>query len=435
MPYYFDLLLGDCLVQSGYAHQIIESLFMSFFSLFETQSLNEKQAKLSLWGVSWMSFFWSTSSLMVFSLLPTFITEVLGASRSKLGMIEGVAISLAFFTKVFSGVVSDIFRSRKPLIALGSIMSVLVKLIFAASSGLSWIFAARSIDRLSKGIRSSPTDALIADISQKLHRGQSYGLRQSLYTSGAVVGSILATILVYLSDHNYRLIFLLSAIPGMIAILILLSLVKQPPVKDDVKKDHAGWRLSDIKYLPKSFWSLLIVAFVLMLARFSEAFINIRAHDVGWPVHFLPLLIVGMDLVHAGIAYPIGRMANRNNLNTLLLRGILVLVVTNVVFITTQSVVGVAIASMLAGLHVGMTQGILSTLVAESTPAELRGTAFAIYYFSAGIAVLIGNTLAGKLSDLLGTTGCFVGGLAFTVLASLLLFIRIGRAQKTLPES
>ena len=403
---------------------------MSFFSLFESQTLDTRQARLSLWGVSWMSFFWSTSSLMVFSLLPIFITEVLGASRAKLGIIEGVAISLGFFSKVFSGVISDIFRLRKPLIAIGSIMTILLKFVFAAASSIGWVFAARSIDRLSKGIRSAPTDALIADISQNLHRGQSYGLRQTLYTLGAVVGSLLATLLVCLSDHNYRLIFTLAAIPAFIAFLILLSLVKQPPIKDDIKKDHVGWRFSDIKYLPASFWSLLGVAFVLMLARFSEAFINIRAKDVGWSIHYLPLLSVGMELVHAGIAYPIGRRANRTNLNTLLFKGILVLVITNIVFITTDSIVGAGIAAMLAGLHMGMTQGILSTLVAESTPAELRGTAFALYYFSSGIAVLIGNTLAGHLSDLIGSTGCFIGGLVFTVLASILLFFKFERREE-----
>lgn len=406
---------------------------MSFFSLFEISNLDARQARLSLWGVSWMSFFWSTSSLMVFSLLPVFIVDVLGASRAKLGIIEGVAISLAFFSKVFSGVISDIFRSRKPLIAIGSIMSVAVKFIFAAAGSVAWVFAARSVDRLAKGIRSSPTDALIADISQNLHRGQSYGLRQALYTLGAVAGSIIATILVYLTANDYRLIFSLSAIPAFCAVLILLSLVKQPPIRDDIKKDHVGWRFGDMKYLPAPFWSLLGVAFILMLARFSEAFINIRAKDVGWPIHYLPLLIVGMDLVHAGVAYPIGRMANRQNLNALLLRGILVLVVTNVVFLTTTSIIGVGMGAILAGLHMGMTQGLLSTLVAESTPAELRGTAFAIYYFSSGIAVLIGNTLAGHLSDLLGTTGCFMSGLVFTMMASILLFFRIQFGQANTP--
>lgn len=398
---------------------------MGYKTLFESHNMNESESRLSLWGVSWMSFFWSTSSLMVFSLLPIFIIDVLGASRAKLGMIEGVAISLAFFSKVFSGVTSDIFKSRKPLIALGSILSVLVKFIFAAASSVTWVFAARSIDRLSKGIRSSPTDALIADISQNLHRGQSYGLRQALYTCGAVFGSIIAAVLVSVTNQDYRLIFTLSAIPAAIALLILLALVKQPKISHDLPKKSMAWQFSDIKYLPNSFWTLLSVAFVLMLARFSEAFINIRAKDVGWPVEYLPLLIVGMDLVHASVVYPIGKMANRSNLNSLLFRGILVLVATNIVFIMTHDIIGVAIASMLAGLHMGMTQGILSTLVAESTPAELRGTAFAIYYFSSGIAVLIGNSLAGHLSDVLGSTGCFVGGLCFTLAASALLFLRM----------
>jgi MFS family permease len=400
---------------------------MHFFSFYETLPLDSKQAKLSLWAVSWMSFFWSTSSLMVFSLLPIFITETLGASRAKLGLIEGVSVSLAFFSKVFSGVTSDVYRTRKPLIAIGSVLSILVKFIFAAASSVMWIFAARSLDRLSKGIRSSPTDALIADISQNLHRGQSYGLRQALYTLGGVFGALLATLLLPLTDYDYRLIFILSAIPACFALLLLCFLVKQPPIRDDIQKGHRGWQIRDITYLPPQFWSLLGVAFILMLARFSEAFVTLRARDVGWPIPYLPLLIVGTDLVHAGVVYPIGRLANRQNLNTLLLKGILVLILANGVFLTTHSIVGVAVGVLLAGLHMGMTQGLLATLVAESTPAELRGTAFAIYYFSSGIAVLIGNTLAGHLADLMGSTGCFAAGLLFTITASTLLFYRIRR--------
>lgn len=372
-----------------------------------------------------MSFFWSTSSLMVLALLPTFLTEVLGASHSKLGMIEGIAIFIAFLSKVFSGIISDIFRTRKPLIAVGSFFTILVKLIFAAATSINWIFIARSIDRLSKGIRSSPTDALIADLSKKVHRGRSYGLRQSLYTLGAVSGSLIAAVLMYLSDNNYRLVFLLSVIPATIALFILLIVVKQPEIENELKPKNSRWQFADVKLLPSSFWKLLSISTILMLARFSEAFITLKAKSSGWSIATLPLLIMLMELAHAGIAYPAGKLADKYCKKHLLFYGILILVLTNIIFTQTHSIAGVFIASIFTGLHMGVTQGLLSTLVAESTPAELRGTAFAIYYLASGTAVLIGNNLAGYLADKMGTTGPFYGGLGFTVTAAIALFLML----------
>lgn len=386
--------------------------------------------KKGLWGISWMSFFWSASSLMIFALLPTFLTEELGASHTKLGVIEGVAIFLAFLSKFLAGVLSDIFRARRPLIAIGSFFSIIVKLIFAAASSVNWVFMARSIDRLSKGIRSSPTDALIADLSPKAERGKSFGLRQSMYTLGAVTGSFLAALCMYLSHNNYRFTFLLSVIPATIALVILFAVVKQPPIHNEVKPKNSSWHVKDIKFLPTTFWKLLFVSFILMLARFSEAFITLRAKSVGWMIALLPFLLVAMELVHSGAAYPMGKLSDRYAKKSLLLKGIMVLMLTNLIFIQFNSIEGVLVASMLAGLHMGMTQGLLSTLVAESTPAELRGTAFAIYYLSSGTAVLIGNSLAGHLSDTFGTTGPFIGGLIFTSLASLSLYFMIKESPK-----
>lgn len=384
-------------------------------------TLPETTLQTGLWGISWMSFFWSTSSLMVLALLPTFLTEVLKASHTKLGMIEGVAIFIAFLSKVFSGILSDIFKTRKPLIAVGSFFTIIVKLIFAAATSISWVFLARSIDRLSKGIRSSPTDALIADISKNMHRGRSYGLRQSLYTLGAVMGSLIAASLMYMTNNDYRLVFSLSVIPATIALIILFIVVKQPPIENELKPKNASWHILDIKLLPSSFWKLLCISTILMLARFSEAFITLQAKTSGWSIAMLPLLIMAMELAHAGIAYPAGKLADKYSKKKLLLYGILILIITNLVFINFNSITGVFIASLLAGLHMGVTQGLLSTLVAQSIPAELRGTAFALYYLASGTAILIGNNLAGYLADKIGTTGPFYGGLVFTLIAAIAL--------------
>lgn len=402
--------------------------------LTHADDLNATQARISLWGVSWMSFFLSCSSLMVFALLPTFLTEVLGASYTKVGVIEGVAIFLAFVAKVFSGVISDIFRTRRPLIAVGSLFTILVKLMFAAATSIGWIFIARSVDRLGKGIRSSPTDALIADLAHEADRGKSYGLRQTLYTLGALVGSASATIAMLASNNNYRLVFFIAALPACLALVLLFTVIKQPKIKKELSKPNLGWQIRDIRYLPKSFWLLLGVTFILMLGRFSEAFISLHAKALGWEKAYLPVLLIGMELMHAAVAYPIGRIADKSNRQELFLKGILMLVLTNFIFITNQSLIGVTLGALGAGLHMGMTQGLLSTLVAESTPAELRGTAFALFYLTAGTAVLIGNTIAGVTNDSIGTTGAFYFGLIVTTLAACFLYVLLRKQKFTLAD-
>jgi MFS family permease len=379
----------------------------------------------SLWGVAWMCFFWSTSSLMVFSLLPAFLMEVLGASHTKLGLLEGVAIFLAFASKVFSGILSDILKNRLSLIALGSFFSILVKLMFAAAASFSWIFVARSIDRLSKGIRSSPTDALIADLSPLSFRGTSYGLRQTLYTLGAVFGAALSTILMYTTEGNYRLIFYMSTIPAALALFILLFFIKQP--KDtflsEAKKTSLDWNIKDIRHLPKPFWQILGIATLLMLARFSEAFLTLRSKSVGWPVELLPMMIVLMDLVHAGTAFPLGKLADKKNRHKILLVGLLTLVVTNIILALSTSLVGVIIGIILVGVHMGSTQGLIAMLISETIPSHLRGTAFALFYLTSGVAVLIGNYIAGHLADNYGISFTFLGGMVFTGISILALLV------------
>lgn len=380
---------------------------------------SNKAHNRSLWGIGWMSFFWSTASVMVFTLLPTFLTEVLGASKTKVGMIEGVAIFLAFLAKVFSGVLSDYLKTRKPLIMLGTCMSIFVKIMFAVATNVGWIFIARSVDRLSKGVRSAPTDALIADLSPPQQEGTSYGIRYTLYTLGAVCGGAVAAILMHLFQ-NYRLVFWCSLIPATLALVVLIVFVK-PPLEEKAFKEKP-WHWRDAKLLPPIFWKLLAVTFLLMLARFSEAFLTLHAKEVGWSLAALPLLMVGYDIVNAAIASPIGKLADGYNRQKILLWGILVLTLTNILIITLPFKSGILIGMLFAGLHMGMTQGLIAALVAENTLPHLRGTAFALYYLTSGTAVLIGNWVAGYLSDLSGgVIGAFWGGLVFTLCAALAL--------------
>lgn len=360
--------------------------------------------------------------MMVFTLLPTFLCDVLGASKTALGLIEGMAVFCAFAAKVGSGILSDYWKSRKPLIMWGTFFSILVKVLFALASSVTWVFVARSVDRLSKGIRSAPTDALIADLSPRDQQGRSYGLRYSLYALGAVLGGCIAALTMRLSNDNYRLVFWLSTIPAAIAFIVLWVVVKAPALSAPGAPSKK-WQWRQAYDMPMIFWQLLGVSFLLMLARFSEAFLTLRAKDLGWSLAMLPLLMVGYDLINAGVALPIGKLADRYDRKTLLLFGIVVLAGVNVLILTWHSAWGMAFAMLFAGLHMGMTQGLIATLVAENTLKDLRGTAFALYYLTSGIAVLIGNYIAGFLADYHGNTvASFGGGLLFSTLSALYLF-------------
>ena len=367
---------------------------------------------------------------MVFTLLPTFLCEVLGASKTALGLIEGVAIFLAFVAKVGAGILSDYWKSRKPLILWGTFFSILVKVLFALANSIIWVFVARSIDRFSKGIRSAPADALIADLSPRDQQGRSYGLRYSLYAAGTVLGGCLAALGMWLSGNNYRLVFWLSTIPATIAFVVLWVVVKAPSLSTPAAPSKK-WQWRQAYDLPVIFWQLLGVSFLLMLARFSEAFLTLRAKDLGWSLAMLPLLMVGYDLVNAGVALPIGKLADKYDRKTLLLFGIIVLTLVNILILNWHNAWGIAFAMLLAGLHMGMTQGLIATLVAENTLPNLRGTAFALYYLTSGVAVLIGNYVAGFLADYYhSTAGAFRGGLVFSGLSALYLF-RVIKSQKT----
>lgn len=354
---------------------------------------------------------------MVFSLLPTFLTEELNVSKTTLGFFEGAAIFMAFMAKVFSGVLSDVFKTRRSLILAGTIGTIAVKPLFALSSGLWSTFMARTLDRISKGIRSAPSDALIADISPKSRQGRSYGMRYTLETAGFVVGGALASIL-YKCTNNYRTVFWCSLIPGVFALLVLFKFVHD----DKTIKEQPAWHWSEIVHLPKGYWQVLGGVFILMQARFSEAFLNLRAKEFGWDIAIIPLLLVGYNIVCANTAWPIGKLADKTSRLKVFFFGLMVLVVANIIMITAPNKWWIVVGFLLCGLHMGMTHGMLSTLIAENTLPHLRGTAFAMYYFVTGIAILLGNSTAGFLADQF-KGGAFYGGLIFTSIAGIYFYV------------
>ena len=371
----------------------------------------------SLWAICWVTFLWSMASLMVFSLLPTFLTEELMVSKVKLGFLEGTAIFLAFIAKVFSGLLSDIFKTRRSLIITGAIGSVIIKPLFACATGIWSIFWARSLDRISKGVRSAPADAYIADITPKTHHGSSYGMRYSLETAGMVVGGALASAIFALTN-NYRLVFWCAMIPGLCALVVLFLYVH------DTKsiRQQASWRWSEITQLPKHYWQILGGVAILMLARFSEAFLNLRAKEFGWSVAVIPLLMVGYSIVSANTAWPIGKLADRTNRLKVFLAGLIVLILANVILIVAPNKWWIVIGFLFCGLHMGMTHGMLGAMIAQNTLPHLRGTAFSIYYIVMAVSVLIGNSTAGFLAEHLHA-GAFYGGMIFTSLAGIYFYV------------
>ncbi|MFK7826751.1 MAG: MFS transporter [Oligoflexales bacterium] len=382
----------------------------------------EKEQKSSLLAISMVSFLWSTSSLMVFSVLPSFLSEELGVNNRGLGIIEGLALLLSFLAKVVAGFASDYFIYRKPLIMSGSVLTALAKSGFVFITGFKSAFLIRFLDRFSKGLRSAPTDALLADLGSAPNYGFVFGLRQSLYTSGAVCGAILSMILLHFFGSNFQLIFVAATFPSILAILLLAKGVKE---KTKFKPCKVYFRLSDFKGFSNSYWALMLCLAFLMLARFSEAFITLRVRELGLQLQFIPMVIVIMDLVHLSVAYPLGKWADQVSREKLLLCGMFVQLIAALTLASVNDLAGAFMGVVLIGLYMGMTQGVMRAIIAQHCPEHLRGSGFALFYLFSGISVFGGNYIAGQLGDEFGLYAAFLGGAVFTGFALCLYFLQL----------
>jgi MFS family permease len=367
-----------------------------------------------------------TSSELVHSLLPIFMVTTLGASMLTVGVIEGLAEATAAIMKVFSGAVSDYLRRRKFLMVSGYALSALTKPIFPLAGSVGWVFAARFADRVGKGIRGAPRDALVADITPASLRGAAYGLRQALDSVGAVIGPVLAVTLMVWLAGDVRTVMWFAVPPALITVLLLLLYVREP---EQPPEDHAvrkPLRLADARQLPRRFWLVVLLGGVFTLARFSEAFLVVRAQDVGLSPSYVPLVMVVMNVVYAGGAYPAGAAADRLSARTLLFVGLLLLVAADIVLAMAASSFIVFSGAALWGLHMALTQGLLSKLVADAAPAERRGTAFGIFHLVSGGALLLASVIAGGLWNAFGPPATFLAGAGFASVAAAGLVI-VGR--------
>jgi len=377
----------------------------------------------AIWALGFVSLLMDISSEMIHSLLPVFMVTVLGTSVWAVGLIEGLAEATALIVKVFSGVLSDYWGKRKPLALLGYGLGAASKPLFALAGSTGLVLTARLVDRVGKGIRGAPRDALVADLAPPGMRGAAFGLRQSLDTVGAFVGPLLAMGLMLLWANDFRAIFWVAVIPGLLAVALLLFGVREPGREQapGAARPNPVSR-ANLQRLGAPYWRIVALGAVFMLARFSEAFLLLRALQGGLPAAYTPLVLVAMNLVYSLGAYPFGKLADRVSHSALLAWGLVVLAAADLLLASSSHWPAVAAGIALWGLHMAMTQGLLATMVADTAPADLRGTAFGFFNLVSGLVLLLASTLAGVLWDQLGAPATFAAGAAFCAAALLLLW-------------
>ncbi|MCD2451597.1 MFS transporter [Methylicorpusculum oleiharenae] len=373
-----------------------------------------------IWVLGFVSMLMDISSEMIHSLLPLFMVTALGASAFDVGLVEGLAESTALIVKIFSGAFSDYLGKRKGLAVFGYAMGALTKPLFAVASTTGMVLTARLLDRVGKGIRGAPRDALVADIAPSNLRGASFGLRQSLDTVGAFLGPLLAVGLMLLWANDFRAVFWVAVIPGLMAVALLFFGVREPEQRQATKRTYPI-RCENLKRLGGPYWWVVSIGAVFTLARFSEAFLVLRAQQGGVPVALVPLVMVAMNLVYALSAYPFGKLSDRMNHRTLLALGLIVLIAADLVLATNDHWSVVLAGVALWGIHMGITQGLLATMVADTAPADLRGTAYGFFNLVSGLVLLFASVLAGLLWDRLGASFTFYAGAAFSIIALVVL--------------
>ncbi len=372
----------------------------------------------SVWALGFVSLLMDISSEMIHSLLPLFMVGVLGASALMVGLIEGLAESTALIVKIFSGALSDYLGKRKWVAVAGYALGALTKPMFALAPSLGIVLGARFLDRIGKGIRGAPRDALIADVTPKEVRGAAFGLRQSLDTVGAFLGPMIAVGLMLLWANDFRAVFWVAVIPGMLAVAVLIFGVREPEQRLVEKKSNPI-RHENLKLLGAAYWWVVGIGAVFSLARFSEAFLVLRAEQGGISLALVPLVMVLMNLFYAGSAYPFGKLSDRMNHHSLLALGLLVLIASDLVLAMNNHWTTVLAGVALWGIHMGITQGLLAAMVAHTAPINLRGTAYGFYSLISGIAVLVASAVAGLAWDQFGAPFTFYTGATFCLIALL----------------
>ena len=386
----------------------------------------------AVWALGLTSLLMDTSSELIHGLLPVFLVVTLGASATALGVVEGIAEATAQITRVFSGWLSDVLGRRKALTVAGYGLAAVTKPLFPLANSIGLVLLARFLDRIGKGIRGAPRDALVADLTPADKRGAAFGLRQSLDTVGATLGPSAAIGLMYLFNDDIRTVLWFAVIPAVLAVIVLMVGVKEPAHAE--AKARAPLHAREIKGLDSAYWRVIVAGAVFTLARFSEAFLVIRARDQGLALAWAPAVIAVMSLVYAASAYPAGRLQDRIGARPLLLCGLLVLIAADLVLAFGSTLVAIFLGIGLWGLHMGLTQGVLAALISATAPDRLRGTGFGLFGLITGLASLLASVLAGLLWDSIGAQATFLAGAAFAA-AAFVAFLLVNRDPSGVPGS
>ena len=378
----------------------------------------------TIWALGFVSLFMDLSSELIHSLLPVFLVTTLGASALTVGLIEGIAEATAHIVKVFAGAISDFFGRRKMLLLLGYGLAALTKPLFPLADSVVTVFTARFLDRIGKGIRGAPRDALIADVAPAEIRGACFGLRQSMDTVGAFLGPLLAILLLFLLNSNIILVLWAAVVPSVIAVLLIVIGVQEPTGIVKTHRFHSPFKWSVLKQFSAQFWWVVFIGALFALARFSEAFLVLRAQQMGLSITWIPLVMVVMSLAYALSAYPAGIMSDYMNKKRLLAIGLLLLNLADLALAQATAIPVLMLGVTLWGLHMGFSQGILATMVAEATPQDLKGTAFGLFNFITGLLMLFASLTAGWLWESYGSEFTFYCGAVFSFLALSILTIK-----------
>lgn len=374
----------------------------------------------TVWVLGFVSLLMDISSEMIHALLPLFMAGTLGAGAIWIGLVEGIGEGAALVTKVFSGVIADRFGHKKWLVFFGYFLGVIAKPVFALAGSMPVVLGARLFDRIGKGMRGAPRDAIVADVTNEKIRGAAYGLRQSLDAAGAFVGPLCATLLLLLWTQDLRWIFWVALIPGALCLMLILLGVEDRVCSSDTPRS-VSWA-DVLEVMTPSFKQLVVLGTLFSLARFSNAFIVLRAADVGIDQTWVPLVMVLMNIAFSFSSYPFGKLADQTNPLRLLAFGLILLAFSNAIFALSSAPLSLLVGVVFFGLHLGATQGIFSTIVSQVALPHLRATAFGVFNFFSGLALLLSGLIAGSLWEMFGAQYCFIGGVVFALLT--LCFIR-----------
>ncbi|WP_133480105.1 MFS transporter [Cognatilysobacter segetis] len=387
------------------------------------QRSNLRRIPHAVWALGWVSLFMDFGSEMVHSLLPLLLAGPLGASALAIGLIEGAAEGLVLVTKLFSGYASDALGRRKPIVVLGYALAALTKPVFPMAGSVGAVLTARLVDRFGKGIRGAPRDALMSDVVPPDLRGASFGLRQSMDTVGAVIGPLAAIGLMLAFQDDIRHVLWFAAIPSLVSVAILVRFVREPErAGDRVARARLPITRDGLRALGGGYWRVVVIGTLLSLARFSEAFLILRADQLGLAKAYAPLVLVVMSLVYTVSSYPAGVLSDRLGRRGVLVAGLAVLVAADLVLAGAHTATAALVGAAVWGLHMGLTQGVLGAFVADHAPGDFRGTAFGVFSLASGIALLVASGLAGALWDVWGAPTTFLAGAGFAALCGVASF-------------